>query len=101
MFILSLSSYTNKFLINNLLFSDHGFSSQVANEDHVKEAIRLFNTSTMDAARSGISQHINVTPEMANEIKVRLLATNTHINFSSYTSFQLRNLIVFIFFMDE
>ncbi|KAG5593618.1 hypothetical protein H5410_034850 [Solanum commersonii] len=43
--------------------------SQVANEDHVSEAIRLFNTSTMDAARSGINQHINLTPEMANEIK--------------------------------
>ncbi|CAN4113156.1 unnamed protein product [Withania somnifera] len=43
--------------------------SQVANEEHVKEAIRLFNTSTMDAARSGINQHINITPEIANEIK--------------------------------
>ncbi|XP_060171897.1 DNA replication licensing factor MCM5 [Lycium barbarum] len=43
--------------------------SQVANEDHVLEAIRLFNNSTMDAARSGINQHINLTPEMANEIK--------------------------------
>ncbi|RAL37740.1 unnamed protein product [Cuscuta campestris] len=43
--------------------------SHVANENHVKEAIRLFNNSTMDAARSGINQHINMTPEMANEIK--------------------------------
>ncbi|XP_019170508.1 PREDICTED: DNA replication licensing factor MCM5 [Ipomoea nil] len=43
--------------------------SQVANENHVSEAIRLFNNSTMDAAKSGINQHINLTPEMANEIK--------------------------------
>ncbi|XP_010245540.1 PREDICTED: DNA replication licensing factor MCM5 [Nelumbo nucifera] len=43
--------------------------SHVATEDHVKEAIRLFNVSTMDAARSGINQHINLTAEMANEIK--------------------------------
>ncbi|KAK6135612.1 hypothetical protein DH2020_030660 [Rehmannia glutinosa] len=44
--------------------------SHVANDNHVLEAIRLFNNSTMDAARSGINQHINLTPEMANEIKV-------------------------------
>ncbi|KAI5659060.1 hypothetical protein M9H77_27853 [Catharanthus roseus] len=43
--------------------------SQVANENHVSEALRLFNNATMDAARSGINQHINFTPEMANEIK--------------------------------
>ncbi|CAH9086694.1 unnamed protein product [Cuscuta epithymum] len=43
--------------------------SHVANENHVTEAIRLFNNSTMDAAKSGINQHINMTPEMANEIK--------------------------------
>ncbi|KAI3443973.1 hypothetical protein Pfo_000638 [Paulownia fortunei] len=41
----------------------------VANDNHVLEAIRLFNNSTMDAARSGINQHINLTPELANEIK--------------------------------
>ncbi|XP_024961246.1 DNA replication licensing factor MCM5 [Cynara cardunculus var. scolymus] len=43
--------------------------SNVANDNHVQEAIRLFNNSTMDAAKSGINQHINLTPEMANEIK--------------------------------
>ncbi|KAL0427688.1 UNVERIFIED_CONTAM: DNA replication licensing factor MCM5 [Sesamum latifolium] len=43
--------------------------SHVANDNHVMEAIRLFNNSTMDAARSGINQHINLTPELANEIK--------------------------------
>ncbi|XP_058180737.1 DNA replication licensing factor MCM5 isoform X2 [Rhododendron vialii] len=41
----------------------------VANDKHVDEAIRLFNNATMDAARSGINQHINLTPEMAKEIK--------------------------------
>lgn len=47
------------------------FRSHVANENHVSEALRLFNNSTMDAARSGITPHINLSPEMANEIKVR------------------------------
>ncbi|KAE8697153.1 Expansin A17, ALPHA 1.13,EXPA17 [Hibiscus syriacus] len=32
--------------------------------------LRLFKVSTMDATRSGINQHINISPEMANEIKV-------------------------------
>lgn len=68
-----LSAPIQSFLNNILPLSYHDFSSQVANEDHVLEAIRLFNTSTMDAARSGIHQHINLTPEMANEIKVCLL----------------------------
>lgn len=36
----------------------------------MQEAIRLFTVSTMDAARSGISQQVNLTAEMANEIKV-------------------------------
>ncbi|XP_026445454.1 DNA replication licensing factor MCM5-like isoform X1 [Papaver somniferum] len=44
-------------------------SSHVATEENVREAIRLFNVSTMDAAKSGINQHINPTPEMASEIK--------------------------------
>lgn len=43
--------------------------SHVATEENVLEAIRLFNVSTMDAARSGINQHMNLTAEMANEIK--------------------------------
>ncbi|KAK9269735.1 hypothetical protein L1049_001513 [Liquidambar formosana] len=43
--------------------------SPVANEQNVNEAIQLFNVATMDAARSGINQHVNLTPEMANEIK--------------------------------
>ncbi|KAG6586359.1 DNA replication licensing factor MCM5 [Cucurbita argyrosperma subsp. argyrosperma] len=43
--------------------------SHVATEENVQEAIRLFTVSTMDAARSGIHQQVNLTPEMANEIK--------------------------------
>lgn len=43
--------------------------SYVATEENVLEAIRLFNVSTMDAARSGINQHIHLTPETQNEIK--------------------------------
>lgn len=47
--------------------------SHVATEENVQEAIRLFTVSTMDAARSGIHQQVNLTPEMANEIKVGLI----------------------------
>lgn len=36
----------------------------------MQEAIRLFTVATMDAAKSGINQQINLTAEMANEIKV-------------------------------
>ncbi|KAJ1382390.1 P-loop containing nucleoside triphosphate hydrolase [Sesbania bispinosa] len=43
--------------------------SHLATEENVQEAIRLFTVSTMDAARSGINQQINLTPDMANEIK--------------------------------
>ncbi|KAL5774849.1 hypothetical protein ACOSP7_012406 [Xanthoceras sorbifolium] len=43
--------------------------SHVATEIEVNEAVRLFTVSTMDAARSGINQQVNLTPEMANEIK--------------------------------
>lgn len=34
------------------------------------EALRLFRVSTLDAARSGINDHITVTPEMRAEIQV-------------------------------
>lgn len=44
--------------------------ASVATEEHVKEAFRLFEVSTMDAARSGINEHLNLSPEIANEIKV-------------------------------
>lgn len=43
--------------------------SHVATESDVAEALRLFKVSTMDAARSGINQQINTTPEMAEDIK--------------------------------
>ena len=42
----------------------------VATQEHVEEAFRLFNVSTLDAARSGINEHLNLTPEIANEIRV-------------------------------
>lgn len=44
--------------------------ASVATQEHVEEAFRLFNVSTVDAARSGINEHLNFTPEIANEIKV-------------------------------
>lgn len=43
--------------------------SHVATENEVNEAVRLFTVSTMDAARSGINQQVNLTAEIANEIK--------------------------------
>ncbi|KAK2646724.1 hypothetical protein Ddye_021919 [Dipteronia dyeriana] len=43
--------------------------SHVATEIEVNEAVRLFTVSTMDAARSGINHQVNLTAEMANEIK--------------------------------
>ncbi|CAO2822530.1 unnamed protein product [Amaranthus hypochondriacus] len=42
---------------------------EIATDKHVMEATRLFNVATMDAARSGINSQINLTAEMANEIK--------------------------------
>ncbi|GMN47175.1 hypothetical protein TIFTF001_016357 [Ficus carica] len=55
--------------------------SHVATEANVQEALRLFTVSTMDAATSGINQQINLTPEMANEIKSHngsKMFSNTH-----------------------
>ncbi|KAJ4754431.1 DNA helicase [Rhynchospora pubera] len=43
--------------------------ASVSTQEHVEEAFRLFNVSTVDAARSGINEHLNFTPEIANEIK--------------------------------
>lgn len=60
--------------------------SHVATDEHVKEAIRLFNVSTMDAARSGINQQINLTPEMANEIKQAEAQIKRRIGIGSHIS---------------
>ncbi|AQK75816.1 DNA replication licensing factor MCM5 [Zea mays] len=45
--------------------------TSVATPEHVEEAFRLFNVSTVDAARSGINEHLNLSPEIANESKRR------------------------------
>ncbi|GAB4828176.1 minichromosome maintenance protein 5 [Ancistrocladus abbreviatus] len=60
--------------------------SHVATEEHVKEAIRLFNVSTMDAARSGINQQINLTPEMASEIKQAEVQIKRRVGIGSHIS---------------
>lgn len=70
---MSLESFTDKhtefFSLIDMWF--HVFNRSVeATEEHVTEALRLFNVSTMDAARSGINEHMNVTPELKNEIQV-------------------------------
>ncbi|KAJ7120657.1 hypothetical protein O6H91_Y564700 [Diphasiastrum complanatum] len=43
--------------------------SQSATEEHVTEALRLFHVSTLDAARSGITENLTITPEMRTEIQ--------------------------------
>ncbi|KAF7152451.1 hypothetical protein RHSIM_Rhsim01G0133100 [Rhododendron simsii] len=58
----------------------------VANDKHVDEAIRLFNNATMDAARSGINQHINRTPEMAKEIMQAETQTKRRMGIGSHLS---------------
>lgn len=71
---------------------DKMIRSHVATEENVQEAIRLFTVSTMDAARSGIHQQVNLTPEMANEIKVCLVlqpkfGISFPRSFTSYSNF--------------
>ena len=43
--------------------------SQVARTDHVQEAIRLFQVSTLDAAASGITAPDNVSPQVAQDVE--------------------------------
>ncbi|XP_074281244.1 DNA replication licensing factor MCM5 [Silene latifolia] len=60
--------------------------SHIATENHVQEAIRLFTVATMDAARSGINQLMNPTPEMANEIKQAEAHIKRRIGIGSHIS---------------
>ncbi|KAK9706033.1 hypothetical protein RND81_07G100600 [Saponaria officinalis] len=60
--------------------------SHVATENHVQEAIRLFTVATMDAARSGVNQHLNTSPEMANEIKLAEAKIKRRIGIGSHIS---------------
>lgn len=43
--------------------------SPVATEEHVQEALRLFHVSTLDAARSGVADQMNFTPELRAEMQ--------------------------------
>lgn len=65
----------------------------VATPEHVEEAFRLFNVSTVDAARSGINEHLNLSPEIANEIKVNLCRRK--LKFSSWTLHFLKECLTF------
>ncbi|MCO5606155.1 hypothetical protein L7F22_060342 [Adiantum nelumboides] len=60
--------------------------SLVATEEHVTEALRLFYVSTMDAARSGINDHITVTPEMRVEIQQIETQIKRRMGIGSYMS---------------
>lgn len=61
------------FLLTKCTMINSCTRSHLATEENVQEAVRLFTVSTMDAAKSGINQQINLTPDMANEIKVCLV----------------------------
>lgn len=66
--------------------------SNTANENHVKEALNLFRISTLDAARSGINQHINPTQEMAQEIKVSIISFDFTVSYhwvANWSLFQI------------
>ncbi|MCO5555411.1 hypothetical protein L7F22_008957 [Adiantum nelumboides] len=60
--------------------------SFVATEEHVTEALRLFYVSTMDAARSGLNDHITVTPEMRVEIQQIETQIKRRMGIGSYMS---------------
>src|SRR5687768_11420685 len=42
--------------------------SPIAEKEHVQEAIRLFEVSTMDAANSGVATGENLSPEIMQQI---------------------------------
>ncbi|XP_004508387.1 DNA replication licensing factor MCM5 [Cicer arietinum] len=60
--------------------------SHLATEANVQEAIRLFTVSTMDAAKSGINQQINLTPEMANEIQQAEIQIKRRVGIGNHIS---------------
>ncbi|KAG0569065.1 hypothetical protein M758_6G059100 [Ceratodon purpureus] len=60
--------------------------SSVATEEHVNEAIRLFHVSTLDAARSGITANMVVTPEMRAEIQQVELQVKRRMGIGSFLS---------------
>ncbi|KEH32167.1 putative DNA helicase [Medicago truncatula] len=60
--------------------------SNHATEDNVQEAIRLFTVSTMDAAKSGINQQINLSPEMAREIQQAEVQIKRRIGIGNHIS---------------
>ncbi|XP_058731947.1 DNA replication licensing factor MCM5-like [Vicia villosa] len=60
--------------------------SHLATEENVQEAIRLFTVSTMDAAKSGINQQVNLTPEMAQEIQQAEVQIKRRIGIGNHIS---------------
>lgn len=60
--------------------------SAVATEEHVTEALRLFHVSTLDAARSGITANLVVTPEMRAEIQQVELQVKRRMGIGSFLS---------------
>uniref|UniRef100_A0A0E0LBT0 DNA replication licensing factor MCM5 n=1 Tax=Oryza punctata TaxID=4537 RepID=A0A0E0LBT0_ORYPU len=60
--------------------------TSVATPEHVEEAFRLFNVSTVDAARSGINEHLNLSPDIANEIKQAEVQIKRRMGIGSHIS---------------
>ncbi|KAH9561963.1 hypothetical protein CY35_05G049100 [Sphagnum magellanicum] len=60
--------------------------STVATEEHVTEALRLFHVSTMDAARSGITANLIVSPEMRAEIQQVELQVKRRMGIGNFLS---------------
>ncbi|KAF0921118.1 hypothetical protein E2562_038651 [Oryza meyeriana var. granulata] len=60
--------------------------TNVATPEHVEEAFRLFNVSTVDAARSGINEHLNLSPDIANEIKQAEAQIKRRVGIGSHIS---------------
>ncbi|CAK9876195.1 unnamed protein product [Sphagnum jensenii] len=60
--------------------------STVATEEHVTEALRLFHVSTMDAAQSGITANLIVSPEMRAEIQQVELQVKRRMGIGNFLS---------------
>ncbi|CAK9225778.1 unnamed protein product [Sphagnum troendelagicum] len=60
--------------------------STIATEEHVTEALRLFHVSTMDAAQSGITANLIVSPEMRAEIQQVELQVKRRMGIGNFLS---------------
>lgn len=57
-----------------------------ATEVHVEEAVRLFNVSTMDAAKSGVMENINLPADVRKELAAVEERVRQRLPLSGHTS---------------